>query len=44
MIKLWHFPRRAPARRRGSTKLSPTYEARRVRELRAAREMFLARK
>jgi hypothetical protein len=43
-VKLWTFPKRKPGRRRVSTKLSPTYEARRVRELRAARELFLARK
>lgn len=44
MMKLFSLPRRKSARRRVSTKLSPTYEARRVRELRAARELFLARK
>jgi hypothetical protein len=43
-MKLWQWPKRKPGRRRVSTKLSPTYEARRVRELRRARELFLAAK
>jgi hypothetical protein len=43
-MKLWTFPKRKPARRRVSTKLSATYEARRTRELHAARMRFLAAK
>lgn len=44
MIKLWHFPKRKPARRRVSTKLSAEYQTRRARELRDARMRFLAAK
>lgn len=38
-MKLWPFTR-APKRRRASTKLTPAYEARRIRQLQAARAMF----
>jgi hypothetical protein len=39
-MKLWPFIKAAPERRRVSTKLDAAYEARRIRELRAARERF----